>query len=165
MISKVYIERFWSRFKKNHETGCFEWTYSKNKKGYGQFMIGPKKAQRRFYVHRLSWVLTFGDIPEGLFVCHRCDNTSCGNPEHLFLGTAKNNTDDMMKKGRHRYIKVNPLTYSKLNYEKAKEIRQTKHLFSIKEQSKKFGVSESTIKQVRSRRTWNDMDKETSGDS
>lgn len=165
MIDRVYIERFWARFKEDKKTGCLEWTYSKNPKGYGQYMIGGRGQQRRFYTHRLSWMLTFGKIPKGFIVCHKCDNPSCGNPSHLFLGTYKDNTNDMMKKGRHWYIKVDPLLYSKLNFEKAREIRETKHLLSIKQQALKYGVCASTIKNVRKGRTWNGVDKKSSGDT
>lgn len=67
-----------------------------DKKGYGR--VGYKGLV--VYAHRLSWILTYGEIVNGLCVCHKCDNCKCINPDHLFLGTHKDNTQDMIRKGR-----------------------------------------------------------------
>lgn len=90
------LERFERKFSK--AGGCWEWTNYKNKKGYGQIMVS-----RGVYklAHRISYEFYIGDIPSGLFVCHKCDNPSCVNPEHLFIGTHDDNMLDMTKKGRH----------------------------------------------------------------
>lgn len=79
------------------DTGCVEWTGSLDGHGYGQvtYMKKPAKA------HRVAWILAHGDIPAGMFVCHKCDNRSCVNSDHLFLGFARDNTRDMVMKGRH----------------------------------------------------------------
>jgi hypothetical protein len=73
---------------------CWEWKGFRNTAGYGR---GPHDVP----AHRLSWEMHNGPIPDGLFVCHRCDNPPCVNPAHLFLGTAKDNIDDMVRKDRH----------------------------------------------------------------
>ena len=98
LTSKTLEERFWSKVSKD-STGCWLWTgcVSGNCLKYGTLRKNglPTKA------HRVSWELHFGAIPAGLLVCHRCDVPVCVNPEHLFLGTTKDNIRDMIAKRRH----------------------------------------------------------------
>ena len=79
------------------EKGCLEWTKSLNNKGYGTVYYNGKQG----LVHRVTDQAANGPIPKGLFVLHRCDNPKCINPEHLFVGTAKDNVHDMIAKGRN----------------------------------------------------------------
>ena len=78
------------------ESGCWIWTGSMSSGGYGQVKIGGKLHR----AHRVAWTIFKGPIHDGLMVCHRCDVRDCVNPEHLFLGTAKDNFQDCLKKGR-----------------------------------------------------------------
>ncbi len=78
-------------------TGCWEWSANTGAYGYGQFCL-YNKPQR---AHRVSWLIFNGRIPLE-YVCHKCDNKKCVNPRHLFLGSAKDNTDDMMRKKRNK---------------------------------------------------------------
>lgn len=99
------VTRFWMYVKRADGDGCWEWTGQRSREGasrrrgagYGQFM---GTWTRIVQAHRYSWELHNGPIPGGMFVCHRCDNPGCVRPDHLFLGTPKDNTDDMVRKGR-----------------------------------------------------------------
>lgn len=86
------------------EEGCWEYNGYKNPLGYGEFKIycatsTPKK--RKFRASRVAYAFYNGVDPGELYVCHRCDNPSCINPDHLFLGTPMDNTQDMIRKGRN----------------------------------------------------------------
>ncbi len=93
------VERFWSKVKyPGNDQDCWEWTANKLKKGYGFFWMS---GFGKLYIHRLSWEFFNGYIPTGLLVCHKCDNPSCCNPDHLFLGTYDDNNKDAKQKGRN----------------------------------------------------------------
>lgn len=79
--------------------GCWEWGGYKNATNYGFTRVGGR-GSKGVLAHRLSWQLHFGEIPEGMHVCHKCDNPPCVRPDHLFLGTNLDNIKDRIKKGR-----------------------------------------------------------------
>lgn len=79
------------------ERGCWLWQMHRNRLGYGSLVF----ERKNWMAHRLAWVVMNGRIPEGLFVCHVCDEPSCINPAHLFLGTHTENQRDMVAKNRH----------------------------------------------------------------
>lgn len=99
-------ERFWAKVNKDGPTvraelgPCWAWTADRNHKGYGRLQLGGNVVE---LAHRYSWALHVGPIPEGMLVCHHCDNPVCVRPEHLFVGTAKDNTADMIAKGRQKF--------------------------------------------------------------
>lgn len=88
---------FWSQVRRESGTGCWEWTGSTIPKGYGQFRYDGDNE----LAHRISWAIANGPIPDGVMVCHHCDNRICVRPDHLFLGDAFDNMQDMVAKGRH----------------------------------------------------------------
>lgn len=90
-------KRFWAKVKRGTAEECWPWTGSKLKTGYGQLRENGKMIR----AHRVSWELSRGPIPEGMNVCHHCDNPPCCNPDHLFIGTHLDNTRDKMHKGRY----------------------------------------------------------------
>ena len=92
---KTTHERFMSKVKVS-DTGCWEWQASTFSNGYGQFKV----ANKTFRSHRWSYQHYLGAITDGMFVCHKCDNKRCVNPDHLFLGNQQDNMDDMKSKGR-----------------------------------------------------------------
>lgn len=79
-------------------SGCWEWSGPKSRGGYG--IVGVRVCGAGRSAHRVVWVLMRGEIPPGVFVCHHCDNPPCCNPDHLFLGTNRENILDASSKGR-----------------------------------------------------------------
>lgn len=95
-------DRFWKYVKKGRPNECWPFIGDIQAKGYGHFTLTYQRHFKRvrWLAHRLAWTLVHGDIPEGKHVCHKCDNPPCCNPKHLFCGTPKDNTQDMISKGR-----------------------------------------------------------------
>ena len=137
----------------NKDTGCVEWVAkSVSNGGYGTLCVGRKGHIR---AHRASWVLANGPIPDGTYVCHKCDNPKCTNVYHLFLGTPKDNMDDKKKKGRGSLPPIHKGENhhnSKLTAEDVALIRDSKEtLDSI---SSEFGISTKTAWRIRKRIAW-----------
>lgn len=151
MIPDVLIERFYEKFEKDSETGCWNWTASTAGKGYGQIKI--PKTRKQMYAHRLSYIINSGEIPDGMEVCHTCDNMRCVNPDHLFLGTQSDNLGDMKAKGRHLYGERN--TEAKLTEKQVEGIHEmSAEGSSTYALARAFGVSQSTIWRILNGLRW-----------
>lgn len=114
-----FIKIFWSRIAITD--GCWEWTRGTTNRsgqpGYGVIWFQKKKH----LTHRLAYELAYGEIGQGLLVCHRCDNPPCCNPKHLFLGDAKANAQDKQRKGRNVFQKdPDKLTHGDRHWTRAK---------------------------------------------
>ena len=145
---KQFKDRFYSRTEKVN--GCWEWTGALFKGGYG-CVVRNRKTQG---AHRVSYKISVGEIPEKMFVCHKCDNRKCINPEHLFLGTYRDNIDDMVKKKRSLIGENNPS--SKLTEKQVLEIRKRyiPRKMSIRKLAKEYGIVSNAINQIIKRTKW-----------
>lgn len=145
--------------------GCRVWMGRRDRKNYGLFYWGGK----RFGAHRAAWVIAYGEIPEGLCVCHRCDNPPCVRLDHLFLGTVKENTRDACEKGRMHYgdshgLRKHPERAArgerhgsaKLTATDVADMRRLAAEGSVtqREIAKRFGVTFQTVSQIIARKAW-----------
>ena len=145
--------RFWSKVDKNGPTvthcqelgACWVWIAGCYKDGYGNF--GSRNETLK--AHRVSWELTFGAIPDGLWVLHKCDNRRCVNPGHLYLGTAWDNARDMVQRCRYskRDCSGEHNGRAKLSRVAVEQIRELYRVGSVsyRELAARYGVSERTI--------------------
>jgi hypothetical protein len=136
---------FWSLIEKTNY--CWIWRGYRNKGGYGSNGI--------ILTHRKMWKITYGEIPPKMFVLHRCDNRSCVNPKHLFLGTQVDNMKDMVEKGRSTKGRSHKASNCKL---KEKDIIEIKLLYSKghtqQEISVLYSVSQTNISRIIIGKTW-----------
>ena len=136
---------FWTHIVSDGD--CWRWTATRNSDGYGIIWLSGKY----WLAHRFSYDLHFGEIPVGLLVCHHCDTPDCVNPEHLFLGTQKDNMEDCDAKGRIRRGETHPC--AKLTLADVNSIRDAINI-TQRELAKEFGVGRSTIGEIRTGKKW-----------
>jgi len=138
---------FWSLVDQSGE--CWEWLGCKNKTGYGVFSNG-------LAAHRFSWKSVHGTIPNGLFVCHHCDNPGCVRPDHLFLGTSRDNILDAAKKGRLAQLKGEAHPSVKLTNDKVRKIRELYKTgkFTQKQLGFLYEVGRTNIGMIVRGKTW-----------
>ncbi len=141
--------RFWKKVEKTDS--CWLWRGSRMMRGYGGFGI----AGTIWTAHRVSWVIHYGPIPNGKWVLHKCDVRPCVNPDHLFLGDAKDNTVDMLLKGRGGHLSGEQHGRARLTRELVAEIRRM-HTNGITgyRLAKVFDIGLSTVYHVINGDTW-----------
>lgn len=183
--STTVAARLWAGVLKSDT--CWEWQRGHNGDRYGVIWVGGER--QRDYVHRVSWVLHYGPIPDGLWVLHQCDNPPCVRPDHLFLGTNLDNARDMAAKGRQVFqqhperaargdqswmrsaagrawardrILTHGSPFAKLSADKVKTIRILYSAGGITQRAlaQQYGVSQPAISSVVSGRRWGHVDAE-----
>lgn len=142
------LDLFMNKVSPEPNSGCWLWCGCVNANGYGQFGVGGSGNSKS--AHRVSYEHFNGEIPPGNFVCHKCDNPYCVNPEHLFIGTPKANSEDRDSKQRQALGEANGK--SVLTVAAVKYIRKAP--LSERVVATQLGVSRGTVNAVRSRRTW-----------
>lgn len=148
-------ERFWHHVSPGAPEECWLWRGATMRNGYGQMSVGAHTPG----AHRVSWEIHFGPIPDGMFVCHRCDTRNCVNPHHLFLGTHSDNMRDMAEKGRATQRPI-PLRGEDSPHAKFKN----QDILLIREMAaqgivqrviaEQFGTSQQVIANIVNRRRW-----------
>jgi hypothetical protein len=131
------------------EGPCLVWKARRNAKGYGTIKIDGKSV----LAHRVAYELYIGPIPEGLCVCHRCDHPSCVNPEHLFVGSHKDNMDDRDRKCRSKGAIGSRNTKAKLTAEQVLVIRADSRL-PYRIIGNDYGISPAQVCSIKKKRTW-----------
>jgi HNH endonuclease len=143
----------WKRVQIGEPDECWPWTGGKRAKGYGYGSITI--AQRQYMTHRVAWETTYGPIPAGLFVLHRCDNAPCCNPAHLFLGTIADNNADANAKGLRTFHRGEAHHQAKLTNNQVISIRQRcADGESFGRLAAEFNVGRTAIRRIAIRHSW-----------
>ncbi len=155
---KTKKAKFWSNVTVSDKYNCWEWNSEIATNQYGTFRFMIDGKMYRYTAHRAAYMLSYNICPtRDIHVCHKCDNRSCVNPSHLFLGTASDNNEDMAMKGRRNECRGQDRPTSKLTNN---QVRQIKFILKnpnrpiYKEIGNKFGVNGGTIYLIHSGRNW-----------
>jgi hypothetical protein len=159
MLTEKQLKNYWVKVDVKGEDECWNWKACRTKKGYGDFGLGSPK--KNGLAHRVSAYIA-GLIPsiksqsDNDRVLHTCDNPSCVNPKHFFIGSQQDNVDDMVKKGRDNKVKGEAVSISKLTEQDVIEIRGIYAVGTISQRSLAsiYGVDHSTIWAIVNRKTW-----------
>ena len=157
MIDHTTKKRFWSKVR-IVGSGCWHWTGARTSSGYGNFWLQGKYAS----AHRMSWLLNQGNIPNGLCVLHSCDNRRCVNPDHLWLGSKRDNSLDASQKGRLHQVPRSHMRrgekhgIAKLTDTEALEIfcRYAKRDTTMKTLASEYSVCAQSICNIVNGHTW-----------
>lgn len=156
-LDQTLRQRVLSRIDRSE--GCWSWVGTQSIDGYGVI----KYKGRQYKAHRLVWEIFNGPIPDNMFVCHKCDNPSCVNPDHLFIGTPNDNVQDMMRKGRHRVgdksqcLRGEDHPFSKLTQSQVLDIDRfyREGLLTRAELAERYKVSKALVDKIVQHSHWN----------
>lgn len=146
------VGRFWAKVTKGGSDTCWVWNAARNTRGYGTF----RWEGRTVSAHRVAYELHYGPIPEGMSICHSCDNPWCVNPAHLFLGTHAENMADMKVKGRAVGFAGESHPSAKLTEEDVRAIRSDS-THTWKQLAAQYGVTAGLIGHVKRRESWTNV--------
>lgn len=153
-ISMTIEDRFWSHVAKSGD--CWEWGGTRRRDGYGVFWTGERQVR----AHRFAWELENAPIPDGLSLCHHCDNPPCVRPDHLFVGTQRDNLEDMTRKGRRRsgFLKQDQRgaknNAAKLTEEQVAHIKGMAAAGHYQDDiARRFGITRANVSYI-TRKTW-----------
>lgn len=142
---------FWSFVRKSEGDGCWEWNGHRNAKGYGHISV----VGNLVLAHRHAWALTHGPIPEGMFCLHHCDNPPCVRPDHLYIGTKKDNARDRSLRGRGCDSRGELHPSAKLSAAQVREIRVRRASGERTSRvAKDYSVSPQLVSAIHYRRIW-----------
>lgn len=147
-----WSERFWQKVDKSGgESACWPWSGARHPKGYGNFMATRRMTR---IAHRLAYLLAHGELPSDKMVCHSCDNPACCNPAHLFLGSAKENSQDMVKKMRSPHGERQG--HTRLSQREVQAIHRLNAMKRLtqREIGEAFGISQQTTNAIINKRNW-----------
>lgn len=150
VLTGKHYDLFWQKVDKSGD--CWNWTAFKYGSGYGVVRYGRKN----YNAHRLSYAMANGGVPDGMIICHRCDNPSCVNPDHLFAGTYHDNTRDMIQKGRKCDSSGERNGQAKLRSTQVVEIRKRYAVGDIShhELAEQYNVSTALIGLITQGKVW-----------
>jgi hypothetical protein len=147
-------ERFWNHIDVKSSNDCWNWKMRKDNDGYGRTQLFYPNIYKKTGAHQIAWILSGNKIEDNQMIRHMCNNPSCCNPNHLNVGTAKDNALDCVNSGRTMVGSKNPS--SKLTEQDVKEIKQElangKKLGAML--GRKYGVSKVIISDIKHNKTW-----------
>jgi hypothetical protein len=137
---------------------CWEWVGALNNRGYGLITSSHTGKRKLYLVHRISYMVYYGPIPDGMLVCHKCDNRKCFNPKHFFLGTHADNMRDCANKGRVKFVIKHGEDNPRALFSEA-TVREIVMSYANEdvtqaELGKRYGTTKAVIQSVISRRNW-----------
>jgi hypothetical protein len=155
--TRPVTERFFEKVIPVPEAGCWLWSAATNKAGYGLFSVYRDSTR---LAHRVSWGFHRGEIPQGMSVCHKCDTPCCVNPDHLFLGTAADNSADKIRKNRHNTTdRVRGADHYSARLTESQAVEIFLSSDSKRAAARKYGISSVAVMHIRHRRNWREATK------